>query len=389
LILKKKKLEAIKIDDIDLYNQIDVEIQEQNDKLNELGFDPDPNMNVKLYWMFGFPATLFFVGGLVFSVAVLGLGRINLGVKRGTAIKIFKCSVISLVVIYAVPEIWDPIAIEINEIGLHMLDPIDGNPKETVQKLWCRMGGICVEDSRNLLDEDLHKMLMANTDYGKNFLADVVFGFFRITMESMMSLMFFITATIRIAFTLIIIITLPLWLVFSFIPPLKKLSQTVISSFIGACLAPPLVSTVLFVGEQNMIGNSGDSLTEWITVLSIAILAQTFLIMLAPLLQSTISQASSIVSTGIQSTSMAASSAGTAAAGAGARAYSSGGGSTPSGGGSSSSRGFGGTGSSPGTNPLSKGTRALNVGKAMAPAASFPATEGLTKTRIPGEVKSH
>ncbi len=157
---------------------------------------------------------------------------------------------------------------------------------------------------------------------------------------------------------------------------------------IGACLAPPLVSTVLFVGEQYMIGNPGQAMTEWITVLGIATLAQTFLIMLAPLLQSTISQASSIVSTGIQSTTMAASGAGTTAAGAGARAYSSGKSSGISSG-TGSRTPSGSSGSSPGPNPLSRGRQALNVGKAMAPAAVFAATEGLTKTRIPSKVKDH
>ena len=391
--LEKERFEAIKIDDIELVNQIDEKIKQEEEKLYELGYEPEPNINLKLYWMFGNFATIIFVVFLIGSIVILALERFNFGVKRGTAVKVFKYSLIALVVIYITPEIWDPLALTIQNIGLHQLDPINGEPKETTIKLWCRMGG-CVEDSRDLLDEDVHKMLAADMkNYGQDFFVDIFMGMFRLTATSMMSLMFFITATIRITFTLIILITLPLWLVFHYIPPLKKLSQTVISSFIGCCLAPPLVSTILFVGEQYMIGNPGEAMSEWITVLSIAILAQTFLIMLAPLLQSTISQASSIVSTGIQSTTMAASTGGTAAAAAGSRAYSRSGsspvGDSGNGGNSPHDRGYGGSGSSPGPNPLSRGRRALHVGRAMAPAAVFAATEGLTKTRIPNEVKDH
>lgn len=297
LELGQDKLDAIKINNIELANQIDEEIKKYEQKLLESGFDPD--MNIKLYWMFGLPAALFFAGLLVFSLVVLLLERMNFGVQRGTAMKIFQYSIISLALIYAVPEIWDPIAIEINKIGLYMLDPVDSKPHETVQKLFCRMGNICVEDSRDLLDEDLYKSLMANPDQGKDFFADVILGLFRVTTESMMALMFFITATIRIAFMLMIIITLPLWLIFRCIPPMKKVSNAVMSSFVGCCVAPPLVSIILFIVEQNLIGNPCDAMTEWVTVLGISILAQTFLVMMAPILQSSISQATSTIQTGI------------------------------------------------------------------------------------------
>ncbi len=229
--LENEQFEAIKIDDIELYNEIKDEIKELNDKLAELGYEPIQNVNLKLYWMFGDFAKIVFGIFLVGSVVILALERFNFGVKRGTAVKVFKGSLIAIVVIYVTPEIWDPIALTIQSIGLHQLDPFDGEPQNTTIKLFCRMGG-CVEDSRDLLDEDVHKMLAANTDYGQDFFVNIFLGVFRLTSASMMSLMFFITATIRITFTLIILITLPLWLIFHYIPPLKKLSQTVISSFI-------------------------------------------------------------------------------------------------------------------------------------------------------------
>jgi len=168
--LGQKKINAITINDIKRAEEIGKEITELEKELKELGYDPaDPLVNLKLYDMFAFPAKIFFSGLLVFSLVVLLVERVNIGVQRGTAMKIFKLSIISLAVIYAVPEMWDPIAIELNDIGLYMLDPVDGKPGETVTKLWCRMGNVCVTDSRELLDEDLHKSLMANPNMGRDF----------------------------------------------------------------------------------------------------------------------------------------------------------------------------------------------------------------------------
>lgn len=316
LELEQEKLEAIKIVDQESIDEIDEKIDNYNQKLLEMGFDPDPNRNFKLYWMFGVPASMFFVALLILSLVVLLVERINLGVQRGTAMKIFKISVISLAIIYAVPEVWDPIAIVINNAGLYMLDPVDGKPHETVEKLFCRMGNVCVEDSRVLLDQDVHKSLIANPNMGVDFFSDIFLGLFRVTIESMMAITFFISSTIRISFMLMIVITLPLWLVFRCIPPMKKVTNAVLSSFVGCCFASPLISIILFIGEENLVGNPGDAMTEWITVLSIALLAQTFLMILAPILQSSMSQATSTVSTGIMSTSAAVGSAGGMVAGA-------------------------------------------------------------------------
>ena len=126
--------------DIELVKQIDEKIDNYQQRLLEKGFDPDPNRNFKLYWMFGIPASMFFVALLILSLVVLLVEKMNLGIQRGTAMRMFKISIVSLALIYAVPEIWDPIAIVINNTGLYMLDPIDGKPHETTQKLFCRMG---------------------------------------------------------------------------------------------------------------------------------------------------------------------------------------------------------------------------------------------------------
>ncbi|MBA4719418.1 MAG: hypothetical protein HRO68_10130 [Nitrosopumilus sp.] len=48
---------------------------------------------------------------LIGSVVILALERAAVGVKRGTAGKLFKAVVVGIIIIFIVPEIWDPIAI--------------------------------------------------------------------------------------------------------------------------------------------------------------------------------------------------------------------------------------------------------------------------------------
>ncbi len=382
--LEDEKYDAIGIGDVEKVTDLSKQIKELEKKLVNLGYLPEPNMYLKLYWIFG--SFSIMVLGIIFiiSIVILGFERASLGMKRGTASRLVKSCVIGIIIILIVPEIWDPIAITVEKVGLYMLDPIDGKPEETTGKLWCRMGGTCTLDQSRLLDEDIHKMLLANpADFGQEIFAKVFLGFFKLTATSMISLLFFITSTIRITFTLVILITIPLWIIFGFIPKLKKLSETVLSSFVGACMAPPLVSIILFIGEQHISANPLPALTEWITVLGVAILAQTFLMILAPVLQSTLSQANSIVQSGMQQTTMAASAMGVGAA-AGAMSTKG-----NAGKGSSIPTSMGGVTSSFANmvNPMTNTQKVMAGAKAGITGSVISGMESLTKTHVPSSIK--
>lgn len=383
-VLEEEKYDSIGVGDSEKYTELSNQITELEKQLVDLGYLPEPNVYLKLYWMFGTFSIIILVIIFVGSIVILAFERASLGIKRGTVSKLVKSCVIGIILIIIVPEIWDPIAIIVENVGLYMLDPIDGKPEETTAKLWCRMGGLCMPEQSRLLDSDIHKMLLANpADFSQEIFSNIFLGFFKLTATSMISLMFFITSTIRVTFTLVILITIPLWIVFGFIPKLKRLSETVLSSFIGACMAPPLVSTILFVGEQHISANPLPALTEWITVLGVAILAQTFLMILAPILQSTISQASSIVQSGMQQTTMASSAMGMGAA---AGAMSTRG--TAGKGGSVSSSMSGVTQSfSNMVNPMTRGQKVMAGAKAGTVGAIISGAESLTKTHAPSSIK--
>lgn len=317
--LEDEKIDALKNNDIEKIEEITEQIDVLEQEITDLGYPVEPNVNLRLYWLFGSFSSILLVVIMMISGILLLLEKASLGIQQGMAKKMFLSSIFGLVVIFMIPEVWDPIAVTIEDTALYMLNPFgDGEPQDTITKLWCKMG-VCVEDSASLiyadeqlLNSDINDTLVSNLDsIGQDIFVNLFLGFFRITATSMVSLLFFITAIVRIEFTMIIVITMPLWILFRFIPVLKKLSQIIFTSFIGCCFAPIIVALILFVGEQYTTAHPTEALQQWITVLAIATLAQTFLIILAPILQSTISQANSTVSTGIQSTTMGASHVGT------------------------------------------------------------------------------
>ena len=53
-----------------------------------------------------------------------------------------------------IPQVWDPIAVTIEDTALYMLNPFgDGEPQDTITKLWCKMG-VCVGNSASLIYAD-------------------------------------------------------------------------------------------------------------------------------------------------------------------------------------------------------------------------------------------
>ena len=174
--------------------------------------------------MFGKFSLIILGGILIISLVMLVLERVNVFVKRGASKKTFQTAIIGIIIIFVAPELWDPIAITTEKTALYMLDPIKPHePQKTIDNLWCRMGAVCTLENSRLLDPDVHKMLLADmSNLGQEAFSTTFLGFFKLTATSMISLLFFITSIVRVTFILIILLTLPLWIIFGFIPPLKN-----------------------------------------------------------------------------------------------------------------------------------------------------------------------
>ncbi len=289
---------------------IELQIQDLEDQLDVLNYQDlkHPTIRLEFYWMFAYPALAISFIFIMFASATYYWEKGFSIFQRGTSIKIIKTSIIGMVAIILLPEFWDIYAINMKEFSLYLIDPFRNKPDVLVKELWCKMGCIINLDDVFKI-EDVGGVVLGNTDKGIKIVTDVLLPIFKIIPTAMITISFFVIAKIRALFIIIVIITLPIWMVCMNIPTLKKISNDMITNMIGASIAPIFSALTLSVGMGYVNSTNSDNLEEWITVLGIAIFASVWPIILAPKLSIIASQTTSIVQTAIQSTAMFASNA--------------------------------------------------------------------------------
>jgi len=268
-----------------------------------------PNQRLEMYWMFAYPALSISFIFIMFASASYYWEKSFSIFQRGTSMKIIKTSILGMAVIILLPEFWDIYAIEMKKFSMYLIDPFGEDPKLLTKQLWCKMG--CAINLDEIVGVPNLKDIMLN-DYvneGPQLFADVLLPVFKIIPTAMITISFFVIAKIRALFIIIIIITLPIWMVCMNIPTLKKVSNDMITNMIGASIAPIFSALTLSVGMGYVNSTNSGSLEEWITVLGIAIFASVWPIILAPKLSIIASQTTSIVQTAVQSTAMFAANA--------------------------------------------------------------------------------
>jgi len=293
--------------DIPGFDQRISSLESQLNALNYQGLS-NPTIRLELYWMFAYPALSVSFIFIIFASAAYYFEKGFSIFQRGTSMKIIKTSILGMVTIILLPEFWDIYAINMKSFSMYLIDPFSDDPHYLVKELWCKMGCIINLDDLFAI-EDIGGVILFNPDEGMSTLSDVLLPIFKIIPTAMITIAFFVIAKIRALFIIIIIITIPIWMVCMNIPTLKKISNDMITNMIGASIAPIFSALTLSVGMSYVNSTNSDSLEEWITVLGIAIFASVWPIILAPKLSIIASQTTSIVQTAVQSTAMFASNA--------------------------------------------------------------------------------
>ncbi len=300
---------------------INLQIEKVKNQLVELNYQDlkYPTIRLEFYWMFAYPALLISFIFILFAAATHYWEKSFSIFQRGTSVKIIKTSIIGMVAIILLPEFWDIYAINMKQFSMYLIDPFRNKPDILVKELWCKMGCIInLEDVFKI--EDVGGAVLGNTDKGINIVTSVLLPIFKIIPTAMITISFFVIAKIRALFIIIVIITLPIWMVCMNIPTLKKISNDMITNMIGASIAPIFSALTLSVGMGYVNSTNPSDLEEWITVLGIAIFASVWPIILAPKLSIIASQTTSMVQTAIQTTGMMASNITTSMARPAARA---------------------------------------------------------------------
>ncbi len=291
-------------------DNINLQIEKVESQLDELNFQDltYPTIRLEFYWMFAYPSLVILFIFIMFAGATYYWEKGFSIFQRGTSIKIIKTSIIGMVAIILLPEFWDIYAINMKEFSMYLIDPFRNKPDVLVKELWCKMGCLFdVDDVFNL--ENIGGVILGNPKEGTGVIADVLLPIFKIIPTTMITISFFVIAKIRALFIIIVIITLPIWMVCMNIPTLKKISNDMITNMIGASIAPIFSALTLSVGMGYLESIDDTKFQEWITVLGIAIFASVWPIILAPKLSIIASQTTSIVQTAVQSTAMFASNA--------------------------------------------------------------------------------
>lgn len=302
--------EAITNSDYPLYEDYKSQVIILEEKLNGFDFQgfSQPNQRLELYWLFAWPSIVALMFFITFASASHFFEK-SFGIfQRGTSSQILKTSIIGIVAIIIIPEFWDIYAIHMKQFSMYLLDPFNGTPEVTTQRLWCKMG--CIVNLEDLLDQNHWSIALSNpSNFGQALLTDILLPLFKILPTAMVTLSFFVIAKVRVLFIMIILITLPIWMVGMNVPKIKEISHDMINNMIGASIAPIFSALTLSVGLTYIDTANSPALEEWISVLAIAIFASVWPIILAPKLSIIASQTSSILQTAIQSTAMMSANA--------------------------------------------------------------------------------
>ncbi|MEM0446015.1 MAG: hypothetical protein QXW14_00315 [Candidatus Nitrosocaldus sp.] len=267
--------------------------------------------NIKMY-------TFFRDTSLYLLVIILILAGISLMLEnfailpRHTAYSMVSKSALFIILLFAFPLFWDPIAYSIEEFSLYILSPEDpARARERVKWVWENISAISAPNMPDPME------LLDPTKLSERLFVDVFMGAFKSLIALMLMISLYLIGTIRLVLTAVLIIGLPLILMISLIPFLKRISDMLINTLIGLSIAPILSSLTITAGSAYVMGTNLEPLQLWIASVAIASLAVYFPTLLAPTLGSLVTTISAwVTGAGVSGILLASGSIAGAARGA-------------------------------------------------------------------------
>lgn len=251
--------------------------------------DNDGGSNLTMYTFFR-DSSLYIIA-IVLILAGISLIFENLAIlPRHTAYSMISRSAILIIMLFAFPLFWDPIAYSIEEFSLYILSQEDpSRADEKIRWLWENISAIAapsIPDPMDLLDP---------AKLSEHLFVDVFMGAFKSFIALMLMMSLYLIGTIRLVLTAVLIIGLPLILMISLIPFLKRISDMLINTLIGLSIAPILSSLTVAAGSAYVMSADLEPLQLWIASVAIASLAVYFPALLAPAIGSLVTTISAWV----------------------------------------------------------------------------------------------
>ncbi|MCS6768366.1 MAG: hypothetical protein RMJ59_03670 [Candidatus Nitrosocaldus sp.] len=249
----------------------------------------DNSMNMTMYGFFR--DTSLYILVMVMTLAGVSLMLENIALlPRHTAYSMISKGVLFVLLLFAFPLLWDPIAYSVEEFSLYILSPEDpSNATERIRWIWeniSAIGSPSMPDPMELLDP---------ARLSERLFVDVFMGAFKSFIALVLMISLYLVGTIRLVLTAVLIIGLPLILMISLVPFLKRISDMLINTLIGLSISPILSSLTITAGSAYVMSAGLEPLQLWIASVAIASLAVYFPTLLAPTLGSLVTSISAWV----------------------------------------------------------------------------------------------
>lgn len=271
------------------------------------------NENFELYIMIRSISFYVFLAAMFVAGVSFVLEHVN-WFPPETAVNIISKSVFYLIFFFLFPVLWDFVAVMVEESALWILNP--ENPDEPTQRVgfvFERLGAIEVPE---VSFDAIVAGIGDPVGVFEGFFLNVFLAAFKAIVLIIFIFMVFIIGTIRMVFTAVLIIGLPVILGLSLVPWFYGISKKLLEALSGLMVAPVIAALVIVAGSAYLVsiddaaanGDAGSfekgEIAQWFSALAVMALAVFIPVILVPILGSLVSSLTTITTGGVASGAM-------------------------------------------------------------------------------------
>ena len=247
---------------------------------------------LKFYWFlaqYSLAIMIFVIGISVMEYIMSGTGFTN----ESNAVERVKKVIPFLVIIMILPIIWDPVAIIIEEMALYLMAPfpedrtdigltgltidqttLEGRASARSAWLWMEAGHIIPPSTWD--PEAWSVFLVDPARFMEETISIAFLGVFKAYVVILLGIEMWVTGILRVVLTMIILISIPIFLPMTLIPKFDKHASDYINAIFGLMMAP-ILSAVIFTAGVAYLQSSFDqpALIRWLSAVCVCFLCSS------------------------------------------------------------------------------------------------------------------
>ena len=271
------------------------------------------NENFQLYMLLRNISFYIFLAAMFVAGISFMLEHVN-WVPPETAINIISKSVFYIIFFFVFPALWDLSATMVEESSLWILNPEDPqNPIQKVEFIFSKLSAI---ETPEVSFDGIVAGIGDPVGVFEGFFLNVFLAAFKAIALIIFVFLVFIIGTIRMVFTAVLIIGLPVILTLSLIPWFFGITKKLLEALTGLLIAPIIAAIVIVAGSAYLgtIETSTEleqgAIQQWFSALAVMALAVFIPVMLVPMLGSLVSTITTMTTGAVSSGAMLTGMAG-------------------------------------------------------------------------------